>query len=149
MSLKPHPEPGPEESPRAGGTGAGKATTTETTATTAPHSQLTGTGECSPPPSAAAPRYIDDKDIRVLNSLLDDLKRLDAHSGEERLELHATRRGDSASGGGVLQSADGDGLLEPRGGHAEQVTHSCVGASVIGEQATTVYIYIYIYIWAL
>jgi hypothetical protein len=111
MSLKLRPQLGPGESPTGSGAGASKPATT---ATTAPHSQLTGAGECSPPPSSAAPRYIDDKDIRVLNNLLDDLKKLDTYGGQERLDLAATGRRDAGADEGLLHS-----------GHGEQVTGEC------------------------
>jgi hypothetical protein len=146
MSFKLRPEPGPGESPTGGGAGASKpattAATTTTTTTTAPHSQLTGAGERSPPPGATTPHYIDDKDIRVLNNLLDDLKKLDTYHGEEQLELEATSRKGSAAGEDLLESGDGDVLLEPKGGHAEQVTYSChAGASVASENVITVLLY--------
>jgi hypothetical protein len=83
---------------------------------------VTGAGESNPPPGAAAPRYIDDKDIRVLNNLLDDLKRLETCRGEERLELGPT------AGEERLDSGDGDVLLEPKDRRTEQVTVSCVVA---------------------
>jgi hypothetical protein len=118
MSFKLRPEPGRGESPTGGGAGTSKPVTP----TTAPHSQLTGAGESSPPPDSATPHYIDDKDIRVLNNLLDDLKKLDAYQGEERLELEATRQRDSGAGEDLLESRDGDILLDPKGGRTEQVT---------------------------
>lgn len=124
MSFKLRPEPGPGESPTGGGAGASKPATATTT--TAPHSQLTGAGESSPPPGATTQRHIDDKDIRVLNNLLDDLKKLDTYHGEERLELETTSRRDSAAGEDLLVSGDGDVLLESKGGRAEQVTCSCL-----------------------
>jgi hypothetical protein len=129
MSLKLRPELGPGESPTGSGAGASKPATT---ATTAPHSQLTGAGECSPPPSSAAPRYIDDKDIRVLNNLLDDLKKLDTYCDQEKLELATTGRRDSAAGEGLHQSGHGDVLLEPKDGPAEQVTYKAlyIGAAL-------------------
>jgi hypothetical protein len=147
MSFKLRPEPGPGESPTGGGAGASKPATitaaAAATTTTAPHSQLTGAGERSPPPGATTPRYIDDKDIRVLNNLLDDLKKLDTYHGEERLELEATSRRDSAAGEDLLESRDGDVLLEPKGGRAEQVTCSChAGVSGISEKVLTVLLYI-------
>jgi hypothetical protein len=86
---------------------------------------LTGAGERSPPPGATTPPYIDDKDIRVLNNLLDDLKKLDTRDGEERLELEACSRRDSAAGEDLLESGDGNVLLESKDGRAEQVTYSC------------------------
>lgn len=132
MSFKLRPEPGPGESPTGGGAGTSKPTT----ATTAPHSQLTGAGECSPPPGAATPRYIDDKDIRVLNNLLDDLKKLDTYRGEERLELETTSRRESAAGEDLLESGDGDVLLEAKGGRAEQVTSSAFYKVIIGMAVT-------------
>ncbi|KAJ9592456.1 hypothetical protein L9F63_015872 [Diploptera punctata] len=85
-------------------------------ASTAPHAQLTGAGSdpTPPPQGVSTPRYIDDKDIRVLNNLLDDLKKLDAYPPEERLELATTGLQD--------EPGDGDVLLEhPRGARAEQV----------------------------
>lgn len=118
MSFKLRPEPGRGESPTGGGAGTSKSVTP----TTAPHSQLTGAGEPSPPPGSATPHYIDDKDIRVLNNLLDDLKKLDAYQGEERLELEATSQRDSGAGEDLLESKDGDVLLESKGGRTEQVT---------------------------
>ena len=118
MSFTLRPEPGRGESPTGGGAGASKPVTT----TTAPHSQLTGAGEPSPPPGSATPHYIDDKDIRVLNNLLDDLKKLDTYQGEERVELEATTRRDSGAAEDLLESRDGDVLLEPKGGRTEQVT---------------------------
>jgi hypothetical protein len=67
----------------------------------------------------------------VLNNLLDDLKKLDTRDGEERLELEANSRRDSAAGEDLLESADGDVLLESKGGRAEQVTYrSLAGVSV-------------------
>ena len=117
MSFKLRPEPDRGESPTGGGAGTSKPVTP----TTAPHSQLTGAGEPSPPPGSATPHYIDDKDIRVLNNLLDDLKKLDAYQGEERLELEATRQRDSGEGEDLLESRDGDVLLEPKGSRTEQV----------------------------
>jgi hypothetical protein len=83
---------------------------------------LTGAGEPSPPPGSATPHYIDDKDIRVLNNLLDDLKKLDTYQGEERVELEVTTRRDSGAAEDLLESRDGDVLLEPKGGRTEQVT---------------------------
>jgi hypothetical protein len=77
---------------------------------------VAGAGESNPPPGAASPRYIDDKDIRVLNNLLDDLKRLDTCRDEERLELGPT------AGEERLESGDGDVLLEPKDKRTEQVT---------------------------
>ena len=73
-------------------------------ASTAPHAQLSGAGsDPTPPPSGVpAPRYIDDKDIRVLNSLLDDLKKLDAYPAEERLELAPTGHDEEAGDSEVL-----------------------------------------------
>lgn len=109
MPYKHHREPGPGERLAEVGAGAGKP------ATTAPHSQVTGAGESNPPPGSAAPPYVDDKDIRVLNNLLDDLKRLDTCRGEERLELGPT------AGEERLESGDGDVLLEPDR-RSEQVT---------------------------
>jgi len=117
MSFKHRPDPGREESPTGAGAGASKPASS----TTAPHSQLAGAGEPSPPPGTATPRYIDDKDIRVLNNLLDDLKKLDTYQAEERLELGATSRRDSAAGEDPLESGDGDVLLESKGGRTEQV----------------------------
>lgn len=118
MSFKLRPEPGRGESPAGGGAGTSKPVTP----TTAPHSQLTGAGEPNPPPGSTTTHYIDDKDIRVLNNLLDDLKKLDGYQGEERLELEATSHRDSGAGEDLLESRDGDVLLEPKGGRAEQVT---------------------------
>jgi len=118
MSFKLRPEPGRGESPTGGSAGTSKPVTP----TTAPHSQLTGASEPSPPPSSTTPHYIDDKDIRVLNNLLDDLKKLDAYQGEERLELEATRQRNSGAGEDLLEARDGDVLLEPKGGRNEQVT---------------------------
>jgi len=118
MSFKLRPEPGRGESPTGGGAGTSKPVTP----TTAPHSQLTGAGEPSPPPGSATSHYIDDKDIRVLNNLLDDLKKLDGYQGEERLELEATSQRDCGAGEDLLESKDGDVLLEPKGGRNEQVT---------------------------
>ena len=135
MSFKLRPEPGRGESPTGGGAGTSKPVTT----TTAPHSQLPRAGEPSPPPASATPHYIDDKDIRVLNNLLDDLKKLDTYQGEERLELEATSRRDSGTGEDLLESRDGDVLLEPKGGPTEQVT-SCpyTGLSVTSEKMVTI-----------
>jgi hypothetical protein len=142
MSFKLGPEPDPAESPSGGGAGASKPATTTTTTratTTAPHSQLTGAGERSPPPGPTTPRYIDDRDIRVLNNLLDDLKKLDTYHGEEELELEVTSRRDSAAGQD-LESGDGDVLLEPKGGRAEQVTYNCLtGVSVASEKVISAF----------
>lgn len=118
MSFKLRPEPGRGESPTGGGAGTSKPVTP----TTAPHSHLTGAGEPSPPPGSATSHYIDDKDIRVLNNLLDDLKKLDAYQGEERLELEVTSQRNSGEGEDLLESRDGDILLESKGGRTEQVT---------------------------
>lgn len=106
MSFKHRREPDRGDSPAGTGVSATKP------ATTAPHSRVTGAGDANPPPGAATPRYIDDKDIRVLNNLLDDLKRLDTCRGEERLELEPT----------AGESGDGDVLLEHKDRRTEQVT---------------------------
>jgi hypothetical protein len=135
MSFKLRPEPGRGESPTEGGASTSKPVTT----TTAPHSQLTGAGEPSPPPGSATPHYIDDKDIRVLNNLLDDLKKLDTYQGEERLELEVTSRRDSGAGEDLLESRDGDVLLESKGGRAEQVTgRHFTGLTVTSENVITI-----------
>ncbi|XP_069700706.1 uncharacterized protein [Periplaneta americana] len=115
MSLKHCPESGRGASPPGASAGVSKPATT-----TAPHSQLTGAGDPSPPPGTATPRFIDDKDIRVLNNLLDDLKKLDNYQGEERVELGVTSRRGSAAGEDLLEASDGDVLLEPKGGRTEQ-----------------------------
>jgi len=134
MSFKLRPEPGRGESP----TGGGEGTSKPVTPTTAPHSQLTGAGESSPPPGPATSHYIDDKDIRVLNNLLDDLKKLDAYQGEERLELEVTSQRDSGAGEDLLESRDGDVLLESKGGRTEQVTvHRYADISITRETLLT------------
>jgi hypothetical protein len=75
----------------------------------------------------------------VLNNLLDDLKKLDTCHGQERLELEATSRRDSVAAVDVPESGDGDILLEPKGGHAEQVTDTrYAGDSVTLENVITV-----------